>query len=102
MYGGHIHGGVSKTPAVSETEFFVASIKSFQRLSDIAGSSILDFAGGLDAHLMYMSIFIHIKTMCPPVITTIALSQLMYLSKKPMNQRVLNKLSKKLNISGHK
>ena len=64
MYEGRIYEGVSKTPAASEIESFVASIKLNE--INVMGSSILHFAGGLDAHLMYMYIFIHMKTMCPP------------------------------------
>ena len=49
------------------------------------------------------------KTMCPLVITTMAVATYTlvhmiysYILLVPMNQRVLNKQSKECNISGHK
>ena len=56
------------------------------------------------------NIYVIMKTMCPPAyhhngfVATHVLRHMMYGYKLlvPMNQRVLNKLSKKHNISGHK
>ena len=56
------------------------------------------------------NIYVIMKTMCPPgyhhngFVATHALGHMMYSSTLlvPMNQRVLNKQSKKRNISGHK
>ena len=56
------------------------------------------------------NIYVIMKTMCPPgyhhngFVATHALGHMMYGSTLlvPMNQRVLNKQSKKRNISGHK
>ena len=64
-------------------------------------------------HIIYIYIYIYIyvimKTMCPPVyhhngfVATHALGHMMYDYPLlvPMNQRVLNKLSKEHNISDH-
>ena len=59
---------------------------------------------------LYTYIYAIIKTMCPPgyhhsgFVATHALGYMMYgyTLLVPMNQRVLNKLSKEHNISGHK
>ena len=56
------------------------------------------------------NIYVIMKTMCPPgyhhngFVATHALEHMMYgyTLLVPMNQRVLNKLSKEHNISGHK
>ena len=56
------------------------------------------------------NVYVILKTMCPPgyhhngFVATHALGHMMYgyTLLVPMNQRVLNKLSKEHNISGHK
>ena len=59
---------------------------------------------------IYTDIYAIMKTMCPPgyhhngFVATHALGHMMYgyTLLVPMNQRVLNKLNKEHNISGHK